>query len=99
MEHFNKLTPAEAERLAILAEECAEVIQVVGKILRHGYDSHNPDEPDDGTNRDQLECELGHIAAAQERMALAEDINESAVRQAGRLKYAKVTRYMHHLEG
>lgn len=37
--HFNKLTPAEAERLAMLAEECAEVIHVVGKILRHGYES------------------------------------------------------------
>ena len=44
-EHFNKLSPGEAERLAILAEECGEVIQVVGKILRHGYTSHHPDNP------------------------------------------------------
>ena len=43
MEHFNKLTPAEAERLAMLAEECGEVVQIVGKILRHGYDSQHPD--------------------------------------------------------
>lgn len=34
--HFNNLTPGEAERLAMLAEECGEVIQAVGKILRHG---------------------------------------------------------------
>jgi len=26
MEHFNKLTPAEAERLAILAEEAGEIV-------------------------------------------------------------------------
>lgn len=40
--HFNNLTPAQAERLAMLAEECGEVIQIVGKILRHGYDSEHP---------------------------------------------------------
>ena len=45
MDHFNKLTPAEAERLAMLAEECGEVIQIVGKILRHGYDSYHPVNP------------------------------------------------------
>lgn len=41
-EHFNQLTPAQAERLAILAEECAEAIQIIGKILRHGLDSRHP---------------------------------------------------------
>ena len=40
-EHFNKLTEAEQERLVILAEECAEVIQVVAKIQRHGFNSDN----------------------------------------------------------
>ncbi len=43
-DHFNRLTPAEAERLAMLAEEAAEVIQIVGKILRHGYASYHPDD-------------------------------------------------------
>lgn len=41
-DHFNQLTPAQAERLAILAEECSEVIQIIGKILRHGMDSRHP---------------------------------------------------------
>lgn len=31
-ESFNKLTPAEAERLALLSEECAEVIMAIGKF-------------------------------------------------------------------
>ena len=34
--HFNGLSPEVAELLAVLAEECAEVIQEVGKVLRHG---------------------------------------------------------------
>ena len=41
----NALTPGEVERLAMLAEECGEVIQMVGKMLRHGYDSHHPSDP------------------------------------------------------
>jgi hypothetical protein len=46
-QHFNGLTPAEAERLALLAEECGEVIQAIGKVLRHGYESRHPyGEPD-----------------------------------------------------
>jgi len=40
--HFNGLSPAEAERLALLAEECGEVVQAVCKVLRHGYESTNP---------------------------------------------------------
>lgn len=53
---FNRLTPAEAERLALLAEECGEAIQAIGKILRHGYESNHPEFTE--TNRTQLpdEC-------------------------------------------
>lgn len=43
MTHFNDLEPGEAERLAILAEEAGELIHAIGKILRYGYESHNPD--------------------------------------------------------
>jgi len=60
--HFNRLTPAEAERLAMLAEECGEVIQVIGKILRHGYDSYHPADPST-TNRQLLGRELTDLLA------------------------------------
>jgi len=61
MSHFNGLTPAEAERLAMLAEECGEVIQAVGKILRHGYESKHPDTG--VTNRDHLTKEMDDVMA------------------------------------
>ena len=32
-EHFNQLTPAEAERLALLAEECGEVMQAAAQFV------------------------------------------------------------------
>lgn len=95
-EHFNELTQAEAERLAILAEECAEVIQIVGKILRHGYESTNPDASHKGTNREQLAREIGDLRAAEERMIICDDISEGEVIDAQREKFASVTRYLHH---
>lgn len=95
-EHFNELTPAEAERLAILAEECAEVIQMVGKILRHGYESTNPDATHKGTNREQLARELGDLHAAEERMLICDDISEGEIVDAQREKFSRMTRYLHH---
>ena len=44
LKQFNELTPAEHERLAWLAEELGEVIQIIGKIYRHGYESAWPPE-------------------------------------------------------
>jgi NTP pyrophosphatase (non-canonical NTP hydrolase) len=57
----NQLSPAEAERLAMLAEECGEVIQAIGKILRHGYESTHPDGGP--TNRENLNRELNDLTA------------------------------------
>ena len=67
MKHFNQLTPAEAERLAMLAEECGEIVQVVGKILRHGYESHHPLNRHD-TNRDLLANEVCDLLAVVQMM-------------------------------
>ena len=36
------MTPAQHEALAILAEECGEVMQVIGKMLRHGIVVDHP---------------------------------------------------------
>lgn len=95
--HFNRLTPAQAERLAILAEECGEVIQVVGKILRHGYDSHHPIRNVD--NISMLEQELGDLGAAVFMLAEAKDIDHRNVEVAIKDKRHRVKKYMHHYEG
>lgn len=62
--HFNNLTPAQTERLAILAEELGEVQQIIGKVLKHGYESCNPDNLDLRTNRQLLLAELTDVEAA-----------------------------------
>ncbi len=94
--HFNQLRPAEVERLALLAEECGEVIQIVGKILRHGYESHNPYDADAGTNRQMLEKEIGDLSAAIDLMRWERDIRDNAIHDAASLKLKCVGRWLHH---
>jgi hypothetical protein len=94
MNHFNKLTPAEDERLALLLEECAEVIQMVGKILRHGYESSHPDGGP--TNRALLEKEIGHVEAAIQMMSRENDISNNEISNHWMEKKRTVTRYLHH---
>ncbi len=95
-DHFNGLTPAQAERLAMLAEECGEVIQIVGKILRHGYDSHHPDNPTT-TNRHLLIKELSDVNAVLQAMGREELINANLNNNPVQIWQRKL-RYTHHQE-
>jgi len=94
--HFNGLTPREAERLALLAEECAEVIQVIMKIKRHGFESHNPFDEDQITNRELLQKELGHLDVATTFMIRAEDIDPEKIMEATIVKQGSIGKYLHH---
>lgn len=96
MESFNKLTPAQAERLAKLAEECGEVIQAVCKILRHGYDSSNPDDGTFKDNRDQLMAEFGDLAAAWQWMLEAGDVDFSKFDRYAEFAVNRGMGYSHH---
>lgn len=95
-EHFNGLTPAEAERLAMLAEECAEIIQIVGKILRHGYESWHPDDPRKNTNRDLLEDEVGDLHGVLEMMRRAKDVDVPVVSMWIEGRINQKMRFSHH---
>ena len=94
---FNQLSDAEAERLAILAEECAEVIQVIGKILRHGYESRHPDDLCNTSNRILLERELGDVNAATLFMDEKGDVNRATIAAYKRAKTKRLNagKYLH----
>lgn len=94
--HFNKLTPAEAERLALLLEEMGEAQQAIGKILRHGYESYNPRSQSGVTNREMLERELGDVRHAMFRMCEAGDFSDDRICGFARCKAEKVRAYLHH---
>lgn len=92
---FHKLSPAELERLAILAEEASELAAMAMKIVRHGYESYNPDEPDAGSNRLQLMREYEQVVGTWNAMAQAGDVQSVWPGSADAAWLAKL-RYTHH---
>lgn len=99
MQHFNKLAPAEAERLALLSEECAEVIQIVCKIQRHGYDSYNPNDENETPNRNLLEKEVGHVRNSIGLMTIQGDLSPRNINYHSAEKSTKIGKYLHHQSG
>lgn len=95
-EHFNRLTPTELELLALLSEEAGEIVQVVGKILRHGLESCHPDGGP--PNYKLLESEIGDSIAATRLLASAGMIDMTRVEEAADEKLRKVFKYLHHTE-
>lgn len=91
----NQLTDAEAERLAMLAEEAAEVIQVVGKILRHGYDSYHPSTPM-LTNRALLEEEMLDMKAVVDEMHSQGDFDFQPRDTEVSERWTKKTKWTHY---
>jgi len=96
MKNFNELTPAETERLALLAEEMGECLQVIGKILRHGYESRNPLDEESLHNRAYLEKEIGDVELIIFLMAEANDINRNAVDRSRIEKGNNIVQWLHH---
>ena len=96
--HFNGLTPGEHERLSVLLEEMGEAQQAIGKIMRHGYESMNPNDPDSLSNRGQLRTELGDVLYAIEELERHDDINSDDLRVRVDEKRQKIARYLHHEE-
>ena len=95
--HFNGLTPAEAERLALLAEECGELVQAIGKVLRHGYESRNPHaSPTSPTNRQSVEREVGDVYTAIRLMFNMGDITRTGCARAEEAKQESLSKYLHH---
>ena len=90
----NELSQVEAEWLAILMEECAEVQQAVGKILRHGWESRHPEGGP--TNRVLLEKELGHVLYALEMCVEAQDLDYNSISLSRENKAMTIAQYLHH---
>lgn len=94
-EPYNRLTPAEAERLALLLEELGEAQQVIGKVLRHGYESVNPLDPV-ATSRQRLVQELGDVLVAIDFLVDYGDVKQEDLEDRRRVKHRKVWDWLHH---
>lgn len=95
-ETFNKLSPAEIERLALLIEEAAEVQAIACKVLRHGYGSHNPDDAKAGNNRRQLAKEIGDLRYAIDLMVAFGDVPQEGIHIGRSSAEHKKPQYLHH---
>lgn len=90
---MENLTAAELERLAVLSEECGEVVQAIGKILRHGWESTY----DNGrTNREQLEIEIADVAILFDLLLEMGDIDIQHLESAALAKRLRINKYLHH---
>lgn len=85
---------AEQERLVLLMEESSEVIKCAAKVMRFGYDSINPYAPQDGTNLNQLQLEMGDYDAIVSLMSINGDIDLEAINERHANKYTKLHTYL-----
>ena len=90
------LNKAQLERLAILAEECAEVQQVIGKILRHGFESYSPKDPTKETNKARLASELGDIMVAMNMLIKKEEVDIPIMLAQIESKSVVINKHLHH---
>jgi len=95
MGSFNKLTPAETERLSILMEEMSEASQVIGKILRFGYQNYHP-SVSAKSNRTLLAEEIGHVRYIVGEMCQRGDISEFIMQASAEDKGKKINKYLRH---
>lgn len=90
---LSEMDEAQIEGLAILAEEAGEVVQVIGKILRHGLYSTNPDTGIQ--NIEYLEKELADLLLAS-KLVVKFDLDPILVEENKKNKLQKLKRYVHH---
>lgn len=93
-----RLTNAQKERLDLVQEECAEIIQSVSKIRRFGYNSKSPLKPDGPTNKEHLEIEIGGLCAILDLLVQAGEISEDNCEAAQILKSDNIGMYTKYQE-
>lgn len=86
------LAPSQIERLAVVMEECGELVQAAGKILRHGYDSKYPG----ANNRADLAREAADVLESINMLLEAEDISSADVQDCIEEKHREAKKYLHH---
>lgn len=93
---FNELSPRQAELFDLMQEECAEAIQAIAKVKRHGLESYNPDDTEAGSNKEQMERELGQVLACIELLDKNGIISAAALKKHKDAKLKNVLEYLHH---
>lgn len=91
--HKSKVSSAQEERLLLLMEECAEVSQAASKIIRFGFESKHPDNPQGPTNRVHLETEIGGLCAILELLENNKEISLEQIEFFQKEKLKTISKY------
>ena len=86
-----RLLASDDEALNLLQEECAEIIQIISKIRRFGFDGYHPNDSLRSTNIELLHSEMGDYEAIKriliDRLIVGDDIiNTHADRKVEKLR-------------
>lgn len=92
------ISPAQAERLHKLTEECGELISIINKTLRHGMESYHPDDEYRTPNRNLIENEIGDVLIAVGLMIQCNDVDVSRIEVAADRGKEAAKIWMHHPE-
>lgn len=82
IEKNNPVSESESDVLDLIQEESAEIIQIISKVRRFGWDSFHPSDAERVTTRARLESELGDILALIEIAIERNIVDSQRVRDA-----------------
>ena len=94
---FSNLKPHEAELLAHLQEEAAEIVMAISKAERHGLASSHP-APGSKDNRFEIARELGQLMAIAGTMIGLGMLDEWVIEFGRTEKLTKFNTYSHHVK-
>lgn len=96
---YNGLTDKQEELIFMLMEECGEVIQACGKLLRHGPTETHP-AGHKGTNKVELSRELGDLMGVVQAMRKMRQplVYDHVIEDYADKKMDKARPYLHHYQ-
>ena len=93
---YNGLTAKQLELLELVGEECIEVLKVLQKIKRFGFQAIDPHTRITYDNRRDLETEIGHVFNAVDLLCKTGDIRPQLIHTAKIEKQDTVYDYLRH---
>lgn len=82
-----------AEALDLLQEECAEIIQIISKIRRFGFESYNPLDENKVNNHRLLNDEIGDFEHLKQYLIAALVIDPKHIKKRIAFKKEKLKKY------
>ncbi len=84
------IDPRVQEAMDLLQEECSEIIQIISKIRRFGFDSYSPYDPERRTNRRLFNDEVGDFEVLKKFLMDRDILDEVSIEDRVNWKTGKL---------